>query len=1246
MDKNNKSQVEGKELKFVKMTPIHDLEIRNYEEALDYAFKEKDILNIAITGPYSSGKSSVISTYEKNCNKNTIHISLSKFSSDKVEEKHKILPEKEQEEGVTKNELEGSIINQLIHKIPLDRIPLSNFKIKPNVNDNSIRSISIKISIVVFSATYLLFFNTWKMHVSNIYFDPYKTLLGLSGTSGFYILVVMFFLYFIYRFINFGTLKYIERPFLKKVKLNNNEVELFTHEKDSVFDKYLDEIIYLIDKSEAEAIVFEDIDRYGDIEIFTKLREINILVNEKRKHNGDEKVVKFIYLLKDDMFNSKDRTKFFDFIIPIIPVIDSSNSFDKLKELLEEGNLDELLDMLFVERMCLYIDDMRLLKNVYNEFILYKNRLNRDDLDYNKLIALLVYKNIFPRDFADLQLNKGYVYSILSCKEKFCSDISKEYIDELKKLEDAIEQSEQEILEALTELDTIYYSSLNIDVNWRIDNKWFNNTTSNKDVVSSIRKNEFKVTDRYGIEKDIRNLFDNLQKDIVYKKRYDNILLKSKEKRNENLKRIKILTEKLHLIETSPLAVLIDEYDEDILYSYGYEKDYTSVTEDQYYKVIKYLIREGKIDESHKEYLTYFYANSITNNDKQFILALNENRGKEFNYKIDNVKYLVTKLTEKDFKKKGILNFDLLDYILDSNNKSIDIFIDCIYRNLDNKFVLGYIKEISTKKVDLIKIINRDYPDIFMKLLHKFISYTVDLDRYLYLTLTNCEPDNYIQMNDNNVIKDYIIYKADFFQTKYAVEPVDKLIIAFEKLGIKFIEIREDVEVSDLLREVYSKNLYKVNFEMIKFFLIKIYKIPESEEFNFRNYTLVSSKEKEQLKEYIDKNINEYFKIFKDNNKFTDIEEVAISLLNNNDLLEEYKIIYIKSLDKEVRKLDLISDESLYDCLLKEEKIIKSLYNITTYFYNMNEQINEVLIQFIEKSNDDEWDIKELGYYPEEFLSEALKEDRLSIKKYTKLMSYYHKTIEAFTITDISDDKVKVLIKNKIIEANETNIGFLRKNYPDLIEVFININIEKYVDLVCDKLIEVNEEEMLNILKDDKITDTIKLKVISEFNEEVKILAFYSDEIKSHIIRHNFEYADLFKVLKLYDNANDNLKKSIEELCRKEIETIIECEDSLSINLLRKILTLDIEEQNKKMLIINSLNEIKEEKLLDLFDLAGFNSYVQLLNGGRPKIEYSNEDEQILNYLKKNNLIINFSLQDDNFYFTTYGIPKKGSLMQ
>ncbi|MFF2907308.1 hypothetical protein [Paenibacillus sp. NPDC057934] len=35
------------------------------------------------------------------------------------------------------------------------------------------------------------------------------------------------------------------------------------------------------------------------------------------------------FIFRDDIFFSKDRTNFFDYIVPIIPVVDSSNSYDQ-----------------------------------------------------------------------------------------------------------------------------------------------------------------------------------------------------------------------------------------------------------------------------------------------------------------------------------------------------------------------------------------------------------------------------------------------------------------------------------------------------------------------------------------------------------------------------------------------------------------------------------------------------------------------------------------------------------------------------------------------------------------------------------------------------------------------------------------------------------------------------------------------------------------------------------------------------
>ncbi|HHL0662904.1 TPA: hypothetical protein ACQ0DB_002086, partial [Streptococcus agalactiae] len=117
--------------------------------------------------------------------------------------------------------------------------------------------------------------------------------------------------------------------------------------------------------------------------IFEKLREINTLVNNKKKK---EQKLLFIYLVKDDMFISQDRTKFFDFIIPIIPVVTSSNSGEKIGEILTNLGESNSVSKALLKQVAIYIDDMRLAYNICNEFVLYKNNLfSQEENDNNKL---------------------------------------------------------------------------------------------------------------------------------------------------------------------------------------------------------------------------------------------------------------------------------------------------------------------------------------------------------------------------------------------------------------------------------------------------------------------------------------------------------------------------------------------------------------------------------------------------------------------------------------------------------------------------------------------------------------------------------------------------------------------------------------------------------------------------------------------------------------------------------------------
>ena len=383
--------------KFERLTPTDDVDLAVYEEAIDYVFQNPDIKNVAISGAYSAGKSSVLASYKKNHSSlRFLHISLAHFQS----------PSEKDEPEVKESVLEGKILNQLIHQIPSDKIPQTNFRVKKKISTGSVIAKTVETIALLTAIVYLVCFNQWKNYVLTLPTNWFKTILELSThpyalmIDG--IIVIGLLCFFIYGLIKIQKNKNVFR----KLNLQGNEIEIFEESDDSYFDKYLNEVLYLFENADADVIVFEDMDRFNANRIFERLREVNTLANIQLQKE-DKKVLRFFYLLRDDIFVSKDRTKFFDYIMPVVPVVDGSNSYDQFISHFKKSGFFEKFDESFLQGLSLYIDDMRLLKNIYNEFVIYFNRLNITELDCNKMLAMIAYKNLFPRDFADLQLNQG-----------------------------------------------------------------------------------------------------------------------------------------------------------------------------------------------------------------------------------------------------------------------------------------------------------------------------------------------------------------------------------------------------------------------------------------------------------------------------------------------------------------------------------------------------------------------------------------------------------------------------------------------------------------------------------------------------------------------------------------------------------------------------------------------------------------------------------------------------------------------
>ena len=104
------------------LTPADDIENgQEYMTALDWALKQPNIHNIAISGPYGSGKSSVIESYlKKRQGLKALRLSLAAFNLQK-EKSGKTEESKEKE-------LETGILKQLFYSVDSRRIPQSRYR--------------------------------------------------------------------------------------------------------------------------------------------------------------------------------------------------------------------------------------------------------------------------------------------------------------------------------------------------------------------------------------------------------------------------------------------------------------------------------------------------------------------------------------------------------------------------------------------------------------------------------------------------------------------------------------------------------------------------------------------------------------------------------------------------------------------------------------------------------------------------------------------------------------------------------------------------------------------------------------------------------------------------------------------------------------------------------------------------------------------------------------------------------------
>lgn len=1224
---------------FEKLTPDKDADISVYEEAIEFVFDNSDVTNIAISGAYGAGKSSVIESYKKkHDDKNFLHISLAHFEPTE---------RNESEDSVKETTLEGKILNQLIHQIPVDRIPQTNFRVKKDVGRRNIIIITILLYVLLGSITFISMSNKIQNWVDALCDGRLKSLLAIftNDFTVFFAAIALAGSAFICIYNAVKVQK--NKNLFHKVTVQGNTIEIFENKDESYFDKYLNEVLYLFEQVEADVIVFEDMDRFNSNVIFERLREVNNLVNvhkynkfkNKKRHKLINKIfrrkekqykpLRFFYLLRDDVFVTKDRTKFFDYIIPIVPVLDGTNSYDQFIRHLKQGNILEKFDSTFLQRLALYIDDMRVLKNVYNEFLVYMYHLNNTDLNWNKMLAIIVYKNIFPRDFCNLQLGKGYVHELFEQKENLSKETIGKLEEEKQLIQEKITYINKENLTDVQELNDAYEAKYN-----RLPrDSWYNQLT----------QEGRKEKDKLEKEKEKRiEVIDNRNKGMM----------------TELEVKLQDIEQRISATKTKLLSELITRDNTDSIFMIksinpiGEENQYNEIKGSDYLELLKFLISNGYIDETYNDYMTYFYEDSLSAHDKMFLRRITDKKGSDYEYSLKDVEKVLSSpvLRVVDFYEEETLNFNLLKGLLvNQENPKYQKYLSALIKqmkdNKDTEFISKFYDSTQFDKTFIIKL-NEQWTDFFSYIAVNKILPLKQIRGFSLDSLCLLDENKIQDINVEGCLTDYISNQSDYLNIQNP--DVAKIISQFCILGVKLKKIEIDTANKDLIVGVYENNLYELTFENIKLMIKSMYGEYDSYNIEHRNYTVIQGKSESPLAKYIAENINRYANEYLKNcnGYIEDSEDVAIKFINDENVLGDIQEKYVNVLKTVISDISVIQNKKLWNEMLDKRIIKKTVPNIIHYYteYCCDSQ----LIKFINEC-DAGMDYSHIenefgGEIARQFFDSVAVNNEIKTSRYQEILCNMGYGYDVYDTYDISDDKMEVLIKKDVIEMNNVGLEYIRNHYKKYTALYIDENIEAYLRIITSD--NFSYEEALHILGME-IGDKEKIDLLGLTTEPISVVGKgYSSSLIKYILDNNFDEHDENELYQHFSEYEEVIQSSIYRVAKSRIANIIDNSTIvLDDNLLSKLLTMSkCSMDDKIQLWAKALPNLTEETCKKHFDELGFPELKGIFtkrNNYTKTYEDNSFIRDILYMLKKNTWIFDYYKKSDDEGYVVVKNPIK-----
>ena len=1006
------------------------------------AIDNERMLNIAVAGNYGVGKSSIINTAEKKLKKRLLHkhrfirISLASLltQENRLKERDKgVKDEKEKglsssvETGVTDRQIEYSILQQILYHDRPQKTPKS--RIRRIHKTRRVKPYAIAaIGMLLLVSLLLLLQPSW-LHLSD-YLDIESASKSVKSIIKWGPIVVICFVFIV-------ACRYVSRHYsFSLTRVGYKDIEMKVKEDMSIFNAFMDEIVYFFESTKYDVVVFEDLDRFENREvIFYKLRELNTILNNSR---SIRRRINFVYAVLDDLFDSTERVKFFDYIITVIPVINSLNSYEQLMEYIKPPELFEKLGRNELRNLCDYFQDMRLLLNIVNEFNQFVPLLDTTVMSEKILFGLIAYKNYVPSDFSRMYNRAGVVAGLIENADKFRQDIIEGKQLAIQELEEEIKNKQNENANAIVNLRKSLLDKgralsnyANSSLRLQIEGKpyLFETVAESSVLFEKVRKGEASYIIHNGTLAYMPS-FSTVEENMGGGGYYTNTIssLKSDcdnqialiEQRIESLqKEIDSIPKTVHGIYQSSPDLLDDELK-------PLQNEFKA-------KLIKFLILNGYLDRHYQYYISYFYPNALNREDRNFVMRAGRHEGVQHDVRLERIDEVLKRFTPLDVETNAsLLNVDLVREIY--HNPQYESYYSSVCKQITstknlNFILLAYEASPPIKNAFFYQLL-RVYD--FWDEISAYVQDKQDKLREVYLKFCDVRQINpsFKAWLSNNYT--FLEKRWDAISTKRILDNI------FKSYAPVFSVLRLKNTPDTVLYDIIDNQRYDLTRHNVSAI---VRKLGFYDKYSSGAYTALREEAILPLLHVVEKNWTKAIKSVFPDSSIREDSSALTAMLNSPTIPLADIRSYIGKQRSRIQFASHLNDEVL--AFAFENSLVDASWT-NVYYYAVHAR-RGLPLSFLYNNTIREKVSDSLSAQEEKDLCRLVVfSNDVKQSKYEELVPMFSTPFQK-VLNPVFPARMKFLVSNNFLVFNEENYKFVKERYPALSSIFLAKNVSEYM---------------------------------------------------------------------------------------------------------------------------------------------------------------------------------------------------------